>query len=108
MSIRPLDVKELRDWLARKDDAPVVLDVREPWEIQICALHGAVHIPMSEIASRAHELPKDKNLVVVCHHGMRSLQVALTLRDSGFSRLYNLTGGIDAWAREVDPAMPTY
>lgn len=85
-----------------------LLDVREPWENAICALPGSINIPMEEIPERVAELPRDRPLVVICHHGHRSQQVMAWLRSRGFGNAINLQGGMDAWAREVDPAMPTY
>lgn len=99
-----------RDLAARLREAepPVVLDVREPQEIAIAAFPGALSIPMSDIPSRAGELPRDREIVVLCHHGMRSAQVAGFLARQGFERIVNLTGGIDAWSLEVDPGVPRY
>ena len=106
--IRQLTARELKERLDNKTDNLVVLDVREPWERNICALPGATDIPMREIPARAEELPKDAEIVVLCHHGVRSQQVAAFLERLGFAKLNNLVGGIAAWAREVDPKMPTY
>ena len=106
--IRQLTVSELKQKLDQKSDKLVVLDVREPWERNSCALPEAVTIPMREVPARAAELPKDANIVVVCHHGIRSQQVALYLERVGFDKLNNVVGGIDAWAREIDPKMQTY
>ncbi|OGI52431.1 MAG: sulfurtransferase [Candidatus Muproteobacteria bacterium RIFCSPHIGHO2_02_FULL_60_13] len=106
--MRQLSVRELKERLDKKSDKLVVLDVREPWERNICALPEAVTIPMREVPARAAELPKDANIVVVCHHGIRSQQVALYLERVGFDKLNNVVGGIDAWAREIDPKMQTY
>jgi rhodanese-related sulfurtransferase len=97
--------------LARMRDAGerhAVLDVREPWEVAICALDGSLNIPMREVPAKLHDLPQDRPLIVICHHGMRSYQAAAWLRRNGFGNAVNLSGGIDAWARTVDPAMPTY
>lgn len=105
--IRQLSARELSERLASAAK-PVVLDVREPWEIALCGLPGAVNIPMGQIPARVAELPKDAEIVVMCHHGVRSQHVALFLQSQGFDRLYNLKGGIAAWSREVDPKMPTY
>jgi rhodanese-related sulfurtransferase len=88
--------------------APMVLDVREPWEFATCAIAGAVHVPMRDIPARLTELDEDQEIVCVCHHGARSLQVGVFLSRNGFPRVYNLSGGIDAWAREVEPGMPRY
>ncbi len=106
--IRQLSVRELKEQLDKKTDKFVVLDVREPWERNICALPQATAIPMREVPARAAELPKDAEIVVLCHHGIRSQQVALYLERVGFDKLNNVVGGIDAWAREIDPKMQTY
>jgi len=107
--IRQISPQELKKWLA--DDArpqPVLLDVREPWEFGVCRIEGAQHIPMRTIPLRLSELDRNAELVVICHHGARSYQVAMFLERQGFGNLYNLYGGVAGWAREVDPAMPTY
>ena len=100
---------ELKSWL---DDPtrprPLLLDVREPWEVAICVLPGSRHVPMNTIPARAAELDPAADTVVICHHGARSFQVGLFLEHKGFARVYNLFGGVDAWARSVDPAMATY
>jgi len=88
---------------------PVLLDVREPWEFQTASIPGGVLMPMGEVASRAHsELDPDAPIVVMCHHGSRSLNVALWLRDQGFAHVQSLSGGIDAWSRSIDPEIPRY
>jgi rhodanese-related sulfurtransferase len=89
-------------------ERPLILDVREAEEIAIAAFPGAVHIPMGEITSRLSELDPDRETVVVCHHGIRSAQVAMYLARLGFERVSNLSGGIDAWSATVDPAVPRY
>ena len=85
-----------------------LLDVREPWEIALGALPEALTIPMNELPDRLDVLPADCPLVVVCHHGQRSAHVTAWLRRLGYDNAVNLEGGIDAWSRDVDPAMPTY
>ena len=90
-------------------DAPVLLDVREPWEFQTAALPNSLLMPMGDVTSRAHaELDPDAHIVVLCHHGARSLSVTLWLRGQGFERAQSLAGGIDAWSRTIDPAVPRY
>jgi rhodanese-related sulfurtransferase len=102
-----ISVRELAGW--RQGEVPhLLLDVREVPELAICNLDAATHIPMGEIPARMAELPNDMNLVVMCHHGMRSLRVVQFLRAAGFARAINLEGGIDAWAEQVDPAMQRY
>ncbi|HVN91564.1 MAG TPA: rhodanese-like domain-containing protein [Candidatus Binataceae bacterium] len=107
MEIGELEPTELRTRLDRGDTI-TILDVREPEEIQIAPFPGAVHIPMGEIPARMNELDLDSELVVVCHHGMRSAQVAMYLARSGFEHVSNLTGGIDEWSLTVDPKTPRY
>ncbi len=100
------------DDLKRKLDAGepvVVLDVREPWEVQTARLESARHIPMGDIPARAHqELDPDAHIVVVCHHGVRSLNVTQWLRQQGFENAQSMRGGIDRWSRTVDPKVPVY
>lgn len=88
--------------------APVLLDVREPWEVQTCTIPGSTWIPMQEIPTRLGELDPGAEVVCLCHHGMRSAQVCLFLSTQGFSNVANLQGGVDAWARQVDLNMPVY
>lgn len=91
---------------------PVVLDVREPWEVATAAVHvgGAptVCIPMNEVPRRLAELDRSQPVLALCHHGVRSLQVGAFLEREGFVQVFNITGGIDAWSREVDAGVPLY
>jgi rhodanese-related sulfurtransferase len=87
--------------------APLVLDVREAWELELARLPGTVDIPMNEVSQRLAELPRDQDIVVLCKAGGRSLQVAAYLMRQGY-RAANLTGGIIGWAREVDASVGTY
>jgi rhodanese-related sulfurtransferase len=107
--IEQLPATALQAWLADDRRAkPLIVDVRESWEHAICKLPDASLIPMQQIPARIDELPRDRDIVVVCHHGMRSYQVAEFLTGAGFTRLYNLAGGIAAWSTEVDPQVPQY
>lgn len=100
---------ELQAWLSdAARTKPVLLDVRENWEFQTAHIAGSRLIPMGQISTRTGELAQDAEIVVICHHGGRSMQVAGFLERQGFARVYNLTGGVDAWARTVDSSMPTY
>ncbi len=87
---------------------PVLLDVREPAEHAICQLPNSLLIPMGDISSRLQELDEDDEIICICHHGMRSLQVAAYLEHQGFTNVVNLSGGLDAWATQVDTALPRY
>ena len=91
-----------------RGDRLLVLDVREGWEVEIGRIAESVHLPMAEVPRRHTELPREAELVVVCHHGMRSAMVADYLRSAGFPRVLNLTGGIDRWSVAVDPAVARY
>ena len=104
--ISEIDPVELKARRARGDKL-VVLDVREPEEIAIAPFPDATHIPMGDIPSRLTELDPDRETIVMCHHGVRSAQVAMYLARNGFERVLNLAGGIDAWS-EVDPSVPRY
>jgi rhodanese-related sulfurtransferase len=88
--------------------APLLLDVRENWEFATCQIPGSVQIPMALVPIRISELDDDREIVCICHHGARSMQVAAFLERNGFTEVTNLTGGIHAWAVQVDGAMPTY
>jgi rhodanese-related sulfurtransferase len=93
----------------QRPDTPLLLDVREPWEYQTASVPNSLLMPMGEVASRAHtELDPDAPIVVMCHHGARSLNVALWLREQGFTHAQSLAGGIDAWSRTVDSGVPRY
>ena len=87
---------------------PLLLDVREPWEFEICHIDGSRNLPMGQIPARIDEFDDAAEIVVICHHGIRSLQVANYLQPHCDGELINLDGGVDAWAREVDPSMPVY
>lgn len=88
--------------------APMVVDVRDPWEADVAPMPRATLIPLGEFAARIAEVPRDREVVLVCHHGMRSLQAARLLVASGHPAAVNLTGGIDRWSVEVDPSVPRY
>ena len=93
----------------KKGEKLVLLDVREPWERQTASIEPSVHVPMGEIPSRFNEeLDPDDRIVVYCHHGVRSLNVTAWLRQQGFENVQSLRGGIDRWAKEIDPKVPTY
>ena len=107
MSIEQVSVTELRDRRAREEDF-VLLDVREPFEVEFAALPDALSIPMGEIPGRLAEIPTDRPVLVLCHHGIRSHQVAHWLETQGYDRVANVSGGIDAWSLEIDPEVPRY
>ena len=103
--ITPEEVKSKLD----AAEAFTVLDVREPWEFETARIDGAKLMPMGDIPSRAHqELDPEAHVVVVCHHGVRSMNVTVWLRQQGFESVQSLRGGIDRWSREIDPSVPLY
>jgi len=86
-----------------------LIDVREPWEFDTAHVEGGVLMPMGEVAARAHlELDPDEHLLVLCHHGVRSMNVTVWLRNQGFEQAQSVRGGIDAWSAEVDATVPRY
>lgn len=103
---------QLTEWLAQAHGAPLVLDVREPWELQTASVRAEgfelLAIPMGELPARLDTLDKDRPIACLCHHGARSLRVAAFLEHHGFEQVANVTGGIDAWSHERDPAVPRY
>lgn len=99
---------QLQQYLNDKEEAPLLLDVREPWEFERCRIEGSVLVPMSQLAARLPELDPQRETVVICHHGIRSRHVGMQLEHAGFSNIINLAGGVDAWARDVDPEMAVY
>ena len=106
--MQQMSATELNQLLKTVAQLPVLLDVREDWEFETCHLPNSLHIPMNELADSLDKLDPEKTFVVVCHHGMRSLQVAHYLESLGYEHIINLHGGIDAWAREVDNSVPIY
>jgi len=95
--------------LQKRGETFTLLDVREPWEYETARLAGAKLIPMGDIPTRAHqELDPDDHIIVMCHHGVRSLTVTNWLRQQGFEKAQSMRGGIDGWARTVDPKVPLY
>lgn len=108
--VRPAD---LAAWFAQDADAgPVLLDVREPWELQTASVvpqgFTLVAIPMNEIPGRLAELGEGHRIACLCHHGARSQRVAAFLSQNGFDQLANVAGGIDAWSSQHDPSVPRY
>jgi rhodanese-related sulfurtransferase len=87
----------------------VLLDVREPWEREVAKIANSKSIPMGDIPARcSQELDPEKHIVVICHHGVRSMNVTAWLRQQGFEKAQSLRGGIDRWARQIDPTVPVY
>ena len=104
-----LSAPQLAAWLADPSrPRPVLLDVREPWEFELCRLDDATLMPMNSIPARIDDLDEEAEIVCICHHGARSMQVAASLERNGFGKVSNLTGGMHAWALQVDASMAKY
>ncbi len=107
--MKSISAPELAAWLAdAAREPPLLLDVREPWEFEKARIAGAQLVPMREVPARLAEIDADREVVAICHHGGRSQQVAMFLEKSGYKKMHNLVGGVDAWSRTVDPAVPLY
>ncbi len=107
--IPDLGAAELHRWRSDGTRAePVLIDVREPWEFEYCRIDGSQLIPLGELPSRIDELPTDRPLVMVCHHGHRSYYAAALLQQAGFTEVHNLRGGVEAWAAVIDSKMKRY
>lgn len=109
--MKSLQVDQLSAFV-QGEPGTVLLDVREPWEVALAAIHlpgtQALHIPMTQVPQRLGEIDEERPVVCICHHGGRSAQVVAFLMQRGYSRLYNLAGGIDAWSTHVDASVPRY
>lgn len=109
--MKQLPVTDVAQWAAEAG-TPLLLDVREPWEVQLAAIRipgaASLHLPMGQIPQRLRELDPAQPILCICHHGMRSAQVVAFLERAGFESVYNLAGGIDAWSAKVDPGVPRY
>ena len=105
--IREVTATELK---ARRDrgETPLVIDVREDWELQLASIPGVVHVPMNQIPARFGEFQRDAEIIVMCHAGGRSMRVAHFLANQGFTDVANLAGGISAWSESVDATVPRY
>jgi rhodanese-related sulfurtransferase len=101
-----ISVDELETMLAG-DDPPTIVDVREPWELAVCKLPQSIDIPLGRLPGRLQDIPASGTVAVICHHGVRSLMAAQYLVENGIEAV-SVSGGIDAWARVVEPGMPRY
>ena len=105
--VRDISVEELK---ARRDrgEKPLVIDVREEWELQLASIPDVVHVPMNQLPARLSEFTRDTETIVMCHAGGRSMRVAQFLSNQGFTNVANLSGGISAWSESVDATVPQY
>ena len=111
--MRELSAQQLKAYLGTcqldtKKQQPLLLDVRQPWEFEVCKIENSVLVPMSQVPSNIESLDSDRETVVICHHGIRSRSVSRYLEQAGFNNIINLSGGVAQWAKTVDNQMPTY
>ena len=105
-TVQRLQATELAAYLQNSE--PLLIDVREPWEFEICHINGSINIPMAQIPQHLQTIREVPECVMICHHGVRSMHVIQYLQQQKFEHLINLEGGVEAWAREVDADMPVY
>jgi len=106
--VRHFSPAELREYLQHTDVPPLLIDVREEWEYDVCQLSGSCLLPMKQLLQDPEQLDKNREIVLICHHGIRSYQVARVLEHNGFYRVINLDGGLERWAQDLDPGMARY
>ena len=106
--MREFPAAELNQYLANVETKPLLLDVREEWEFKLCRIDDAQLVPMRQIPEYLSQLDSQREVVVICHHGIRSRHVGRYLEANGFERIINLSGGVAEWAKDVDPTMAVY
>lgn len=106
-NVPAVDVEKLRDMM-QSPTPPLVVDVREKWENELCQIPGSKLIPLGQLPQHLAELPKNQSIVLHCHHGGRSGRATAFLMEQGFTNVFNLTGGIHAWSERIDPSVKTY
>ena len=106
--MRRFSARELQSHLAEPQTAPLLLDVREEWEFEYCHIAGSILVPMGQVPAHLEELDKAREIVVICHHGIRSRHIGMYLEHAGFNNVINLEGGVEQWAAEVEPTMRRY
>ena len=106
--MRHFSARVLQRHLAASETMPLLLDVREEWEYEYCHIAGSILIPMGQIPARLEELDKKQEIVVICHHGIRSRHIGIYLEHAGFDNVINLEGGVEQWATDVEPTMQRY
>jgi len=106
--MQEMSPQQVHEYLQTNTDKPLLLDVREPWEHEICRIEGAELIPMQSIPAHLDKLDPQQETIVICHHGIRSRMVGQFLELAKFNKIINLSGGVNAWAQDVDLDMPSY
>ena len=106
--MRHFTPKQLQDYLLEAENQPLLLDVREPWEFEYCSIKNSILIPMGELPSRLSELDSQREIIMICHHGIRSRQMGYYMEQAGFNSITNLDGGVERWAEDVEITMKRY
>lgn len=110
--MRHFTPKQLQDYLAQSDTNPLLLDVREQWEFDYCSIKDSVLIPMGQLPSKLEtleaEIDHEREIIMICHHGIRSRQMGYYMEQAGFKSITNLDGGVEQWAEDVDKTMKRY
>ncbi len=106
--MRHFTAKQLHEYLAQAETAPLLLDVRELWEFEYCNIEGSVLIPMGELPAKIDTLDRQQDIIMICHHGIRSRQMGYYMEQAGFKHITNLEGGVEQWAEDVDATMKRY
>jgi rhodanese-related sulfurtransferase len=106
--MREFNASELKTYLQSCEATPLLLDVRQPWEFEVCKIEDSILMPMAQVPDNISSLDPTRETVVICHHGIRSRRVGQYLKQAGFDNVINLSGGVAQWAKTVDQDMPTY
>ena len=106
--MRHFTPKQLQEFLASTNEQPLLLDVRERWEFEYCSIEGSVLIPMGQLPDKLETLDPSQEIIMICHHGIRSRQMGYYMEQAGFKRITNLDGGVEQWANDVDMTMKRY
>ncbi|MCU7938477.1 MAG: sulfurtransferase [gamma proteobacterium symbiont of Bathyaustriella thionipta] len=106
--MREMSPQQVNNYLLDNATKPLLLDVREPWEYNICRIEGSQLMPMQSIPAHLNKLDPQQEIIVICHHGVRSRMVAQFLEQAQFEKVINLSGGVNSWAQSVDLDMPRY
>lgn len=106
--MRHFSATQLHEYLAQTDTSPMLLDVREEWEFEYCNIDGSVLIPMGELPNKLNTLDPLGDIIMICHHGIRSRQMGYYMEQQGFKQITNLDGGVEQWAEDVDASMKQY
>jgi len=106
--LAPYQFHEYLSQLSERDEAPLLLDVREPWEFEYCSIEGSLLIPMGKLPAKLTTLDPSRETIMICHHGIRSRQMGYYMEQAGFKSITNLDGGVEQWAEDVDKTMKRY